>query len=109
MASADSCPSPPPSPARAQANSVILLNTLHYTLSAKEYETFHEYIITHSPKVVRRKAPPPHNYSSIVQTNGDFNAAAVRVSLRVFIASQTGLKLWDMINEHIFARGKPRK
>lgn len=58
---------------------------------------------------MQRKALPSSGNSSIVQSNSDFNAAAIRASLRVFFASQTGLKLWDLVNEHILARGKSRK
>ena len=107
MASADPYPSPPPSPARI--HSVVLRNTLRYTISEKEYKTLHEYLITRSPKAVRRKAPLPLHYSSTVKSGDDFNVAAVRASLRVFIAAQTGLKLWDLLNEYVLVRAKPKK
>ncbi|KAL8824811.1 MAG: hypothetical protein Q9191_004808, partial [Dirinaria sp. TL-2023a] len=107
MASADPDPDRPQGPSRI--NSIILRNTLRYTLSAKEYKNLHEYLVTRSPKIIQRKALPPQRYSTIVQTDGDFNAAAVRASLRVFVSLQTGLNLWDMVNEYILARGKPKK
>ena len=100
---------PPRSLSPSKLDSIILRNTLRYTLSANEYKTFHDYLITCSPKMVRRKVIPPQRYSSIVQTEGDSNAAAVRASLRLFIASSTGLKLWDTVNEYVLAKGKPKK
>lgn len=107
MASAASNPIPPSGSAKIE--SVVLRNTLRYTISEKEYKTLHEYLITRSPKAVRRKAPAPSKFNSIVQSSDDFNTTAIRASLRVFVASQTSLKLWDWVNEYILAIGKPRR
>ena len=101
--------SDPHSQSPSKLDSIILRNTLRYTLSAKEYKTFHDYLVSYSPKTIRRKVLPPQRYSSIVQTDGDSNAAAVRVSLRLLIALGTGLKLWDTVNGYVLARGKPKK
>lgn len=106
MSSQESYPSPPPSPAKIDP---ILRNTLRYTISSKEYETLHQYLIKRTPPAVRNQAPQPLRYSSIVQTNDDFNAAAIRASLRVFVASQTGLQLWDLITTYVLRRGRPQK
>ena len=100
--------SSPSSPKSAKIDPV-LRNTLRYTLSAKEYETLHEYLISRSPKAVRRKAPQPPRYSAIVRSRDDFNAAAIRASLRVFVATQTGLKIWELITTAFLARGKPQR
>ncbi|KAG6997497.1 hypothetical protein G7Y79_00040g076620 [Physcia stellaris] len=88
----------------------ILRNTLRYTLSAKEYKTLHEYLISRSPRAVRRKAPRPPKYDSIVQSKNEFNVAAIRASLRVFIATQTGLTIWELITSSLLAKGgRPKK
>ena len=83
----------------------ILRNTLRYTLSAKEYKTLHEYLISRSPRAVRRKAPRPPKYDSIIQSKNEFNVAAIRASLRVFIATQTGLTIWELITSSLLAKG----
>lgn len=106
MSSQESYPSPPSSPANIDP---ILRNALRYTISAKEYKTLHQYLILRSPPAVRKRAPQPPTYSSIVQTTDDFNAAAIRASLRVFVASQTGLKLWDLITTYVLRRDRPQK
>ena len=108
MASSDPYPSPPPSPAQIKADP-ILRNALRYTLSAKEYETLHQYLISRSPPAVRKRAPRPPKYAALVQTKDDYNGAAIRASLRVFIAAQTSLKLWDLIKSRLFARGEPQR
>ena len=108
MAPSDPYPSPPPSPAQIKADP-ILRNALRYTLSAKEYETLHQYLISRSPPAVRKRAPRPPKYAALVQTKGDYNGAAIRASLRVFIATQTSLKLWDLIKGSLSARGKPQR
>ncbi len=108
MASAEPYPSPPPSPVPSRVDP-ILRNVLRYTVSAKEYKTLHDYLITRSPPAVRKRAPPPARVNSIARASDEHNAAAIRASLRVFIASQTGLQIWDQLTARIFGRGKPPK
>jgi len=108
MASQGPYPSPPPSPAKTTVDP-ILRNALRYTISAKEYKTLHQYFITRSPPVVRKKAPPPPKYASLVQTGDDYNGAAIRASLRVFITAQTSLKLWELIKTNLLARGRSQR
>ncbi|KAL9630021.1 MAG: hypothetical protein Q9164_006617 [Protoblastenia rupestris] len=111
MASQESAavyPSPPPSPEKGNIDP-ILRNALRYTISQKEYETLHRYLLTRSPPAIRKKAPPPEKYHRIVQKGKDYNAAAIRTSLRVFVISQAGLKLWDLISTRWLAKGKQAK
>jgi len=78
----------------------ILRNTLRYTISAKEYETLHKYIISRS-KVLRRNAPSVAKVEKLVERQGrdDYNAAAVRASLRVFLTTSAALKAWAVIKQ----------
>jgi len=108
MSSTDTSPPPPPPAAPAKVDPV-LRNALRYTISAKEYETLHQYLIKRSPPAVRRRAPQPPRYEAIVRSTNDYNAAAVRASLRVFLGTQTTLKLWDLVNTYILARRRPPK
>ena len=108
MAISDPYPSPPPSPAQIKADP-ILRNALRYTLSGKEYKTLHQYLISRSPPAVKKRALPPPKYAALIQTKDDYNGAAIRASLRVFIATQTSLKLWELIKGNLFARGKPQR
>ncbi|TAQ90535.1 hypothetical protein B7494_g1142 [Chlorociboria aeruginascens] len=80
----------------------ILRNALRYTISAKEYETLHKYIISRS-KVLKRNAPTVARVEKLVERPGrdDYNAAAVRASLRVFLATGAGLKIWALLSERI--------
>ncbi len=87
----------------------VLRNALRYTISPKEYETLHQYLIKRSPPSVRKRVPQPRRYNAIVKSKNDYNAAAVRASLRVFVGTATGLKVWDLIVTHILARGRPQK
>lgn len=108
MAPTDPYPSPPPSAAQIQADP-ILRNALRYTLSAKEYKALHQYLISRSPPAVKKRALPPPKYAALVQTKDDYNGAAIRASLRVFIATQTSLKLWELIKGNLLTRGKPQR
>ncbi|KAI9775176.1 MAG: hypothetical protein M1835_005919, partial [Candelina submexicana] len=82
----------------------ILRNALRVTVSAKEYKLLHHYLINRSPPAVQKRAPQPRRYESIVLSQNDYNAATVRASLRVFLTTQTGLKLWDVISGKLFSR-----
>jgi hypothetical protein len=101
--------SPDPKIPRVSAKSTadpILRNTLRYTISAKEYETLHKYIISRS-KVLKRNAPSISRVEKLVEAKAgrdDYNAAAVRASLRVFVATAAGLKLWGIISERVLGR-----
>lgn len=108
MAPKDPYPSPPPSPAQIKADP-ILRNALRYTLSAEEYKTFHQYLISRSPTAVRTRALAPPKYTALVQTKDDYNGAAIRASLRVFVVTQTSLKLWELIKGSLVDRGKPQR
>ncbi|CZS89958.1 uncharacterized protein RCO7_02338 [Rhynchosporium graminicola] len=89
----------------------ILRNALRYTISAKEYETLHSYILSRS-KLLKRNTPSVSRVDKLVQRPGsdDYNAAAVRASLRVFVATSAGLKVWGLIKERFLgARGVNKK
>jgi hypothetical protein len=87
----------------------ILRNALRYTISVKEYETLHKYIISRS-KVLKRNAPTVAKVEKLVERPGrdDYNAAAVRDSLRIFLATSAGLKAWAVISERLFGREQIR-
>ncbi|KAH8665891.1 hypothetical protein BGZ60DRAFT_565010 [Tricladium varicosporioides] len=85
----------------------ILRNALRYTISSKEYETLHKYIISRS-KVLRRNAPTVAKVEKLVERPGrdDYNAAAVRASLRVFFATGAALKAWGAIKDRLLGAQK---
>lgn len=87
----------------------ILRNALRFTVSAKEYQKLHQYLINKSPPAIRKRAPQPPRYESIVHSKNDYNAATIRASLRVFLATQTGLKLWDVVSTKIISRSKTQQ
>lgn len=80
----------------------ILRNALRYTISPKEYQTLHKYIISRS-KVLKRNTPTVSQVEKLVERPGrdDHNVAAVRASIRVFIATAAGLKAWAIVKERI--------
>jgi hypothetical protein len=97
---------------RASAKSTadpILRNALRYTISPKEYETLHKFIISRS-KVLQRNAPTVARVEKLLERPGrdDYNAAAVRASLRVFLATGAALKAWGAITERFLGRDKSR-
>lgn len=100
--------SKPPSHLSAKATAdPILRNALRYTISSKEYETLHKYIISRS-KVLRRNAPTVAKVEKLVKREGspgeDYNAAAVRASLRVFLACSAAGRVWELVAERWLGR-----
>jgi hypothetical protein len=81
----------------------VLRNALRYTISAKEYQVLHKYIISRS-KVLKRNTPSVSCVEKLVDRPGrdDHNAAAVRASLRVFLATGAALKAWAIIKQSLF-------
>lgn len=81
----------------------VLRNALRYTISAKEYQVLHKYIISRS-KVLKRNTPTVSQVEKLVDRQGrdDHNAAAVRASFRVFLATAASLKAWAVIKQSLF-------
>jgi hypothetical protein len=108
MASSSSADVPKDSSKRISAKSTadpILRNALRYTISAKEYETLHKYIISRS-KVLKRNAPTVGRIEKLVERPGrdDYNSSAVRASLRVFVATAAALKAWELVQQRFLKK-----
>src|SRR5436190_1726162 len=84
----------------------ILRNALRVLLTATEYKLLHEYLIKRSPTAIQRRALSPSSFKAIVQSKDTYNEAAVRGSLRVFIATAAGMKLLGFIAARLLRRGK---
>jgi hypothetical protein len=92
-------------PAKAPIDPVIR-NAMRYSLSPREYQLLHKYLLSRAP-VVRNSAPRPASYKKVVEESDDYNASTVRLSLRLFGSSYAALKLWEFLAPRIFAGGKP--
>ena len=108
MAMADSAPPPQSNPGRSTFDPV-LRNALRYTVSAKEYQVVHNYFANRSPPVVKKRVLTPSKYPPARGSNDDFNSAAIRASLRVFVASGAGLTAWDLVKKQLFAKKRPAR
>lgn len=84
----------------------VLRNAIRYTLSEKEYDAVHRFMATRTPRAIRRRTLPPQSYPKSVPPQDDYNAAAVRASLRVFVVTQLGLKTWDIISKRILSKDR---
>lgn len=100
-----SSPRPPPhlDPISRQA--------LRYSLSAREYEQLHAYLISRAPKAVQKRAPKPKHFEKLTSDPGtknsddpDSNAAALRAALRVFVGVYIGFKGWEVVKRKLAER-----
>ncbi|KAI3330247.1 hypothetical protein F4824DRAFT_479230 [Ustulina deusta] len=114
----------------------VLRNALRYTISAREYETLHKYVISRS-RALRKRAPTVNTVEKYI--NGDsnrrgsvgrdvtkgkgkekatprslgprgggdnYNARAIRHALRVFVATGIGAKAYEILLTRIKGRKK---
>lgn len=58
--------------------------------------------------MLKRNAPTISQVEKERDRKDEYNAAAVRASLRVFIASAAGLKAWSLISQVVLGRNKER-
>lgn len=86
----------------------VLRNALRYTISAKEYELLHQYLLSRAP-AVKKRTPNPKRFDAIYKGPDDYNVAAVRASLRVGVATFSGLKAWELISTRLLSRGSAKK
>src|ERR1700761_3298954 len=84
----------------------VLRNAMRYSLSPREYQLLHKYLLARAP-VVRGSAPRPASYKKAIEESDDYNASTVRLTLRLFGTTYAALKLWETLAPRIFARGKP--
>jgi hypothetical protein len=85
----------------------ITRTALRYTISPREYELLHQYLISRAPERVQKGTPNPPRYAKITKSAseaGDYNVAAFRAALRVFVAAYSGLKGWEVISQLIASR-----
>ncbi|TKA60876.1 hypothetical protein B0A49_10291 [Cryomyces minteri] len=82
----------------------VLRNALRYTVSAKEYKLLHQYLISRAP-AVKKRAPHPPRYEAIIDSKNDYNPAAIRAALRLFVATYSALKAWEIASARLFAKG----
>ncbi|PTU19279.1 hypothetical protein P175DRAFT_0558845 [Aspergillus ochraceoroseus IBT 24754] len=75
----------------------VVRNALRVSLSAKEYKILHDYAVQRISPSLRTKLPTPARFEGIVRSKHKHNEAAVRASLRVFLASGAFLKLVDLV------------
>lgn len=79
----------------------VLRNALRYTISAKEYQTLHRYVISRS-KVLKRNTPSVGMVERLEEGGkDDYNVSAVRASLRVFLATGAGLKAYSVLKRRL--------
>lgn len=91
----------------------ITRTALRYTISPREYELVHRYLISRAPQPVQKRTPNPPRYEKITRSEtegGDYSVAAVRSALRVFIATYAGLKGWDLVLQKLASgKGSPEQ
>ena len=81
----------------------VTRNALRYTISAREYQLLHQYLLSRTP-VLRKRTLPPKNYEAVVIKDDDYNAATIRATARMFVALYSGLSLWDVVTERFMGR-----
>ncbi|KAI1408639.1 hypothetical protein F5Y13DRAFT_106608 [Hypoxylon sp. FL1857] len=113
----------------------VLRNALRYTISAREYETLHKYVLSRS-RLLRKRMPSVNTVERYMDggntrrgsisdrdsgkgkgkekaTNGNgsrgdtYNARVIRDALRVFIATGLGMRAYEMVMARLKAQKEP--
>jgi len=100
--------SQPSSSGRPERIDPVLRNALRYTISPREYELLHQYLLSRAP-AVKKRTLPPKKYDAIAKGTDDYNAAAIRASLRLAVVTFSGLKAWELVSTKLLSRGTVRK
>jgi len=95
--------SQPSSSGKSQPVDPILRNALRYTISAKEYQLLHQYLLSRTP-VVKKRTLHPNKYEALAKGPDDYNVAAIRASLRLGVLTFSGLKAWELITTKFLSR-----
>ena len=103
MSSASAPETSPPAPIDP-----ILRNALRYTISAREYQLLHRYLLSRAP-AVKKRTINPKKYESIAKGTDDYNVAAIRDSLRLGVLVLSGLKAWEFASTKILARSSEKR
>ncbi|KAK2765183.1 hypothetical protein FQN54_008882 [Arachnomyces sp. PD_36] len=118
MATSSSAETQPP---RAAPVNPVLRNALRLSLSASEYRKLHQYVMKRSPASLKAKiqdsTPTPDRYGAIVRSSrradeagggsDKYNETAIRASLRVFLATASSLKLFDILKARLAKGSAP--
>ncbi|EFQ87769.1 hypothetical protein PTT_16581 [Pyrenophora teres f. teres 0-1] len=103
-----SASAPPPASPSGKPIDPILRNALRYTISAKEYQLLHQYLLSRAP-VVKKRSIHPKRYDAIVKGPDDYNVAAFRAALRLGVVTLSGLKAWELIQTKLLSRAPAKK
>ena len=116
-------PAPQPTVTAKSTTDPVLRNALRYTISTREYAALHKYVISRS-RALKRRAPTVDTVQRIMEGRArtqsiggadksrikskprageldDYNARAIRHSLRVFMATGTLMKLWGFASARL--------
>lgn len=91
----------------------IARTALRYTISPREYELLHQYLISRAPRPVQRRAPEPKRFEKITSMQKDredgvlsteSNVVALRSAFRVFVAVYVGFKGYEVVMRKLAER-----
>ncbi|KAK3048044.1 hypothetical protein LTR09_010559 [Extremus antarcticus] len=93
----------------------ISRTALRYSISPREYQLLHEYLISRAPKPVQKRTPKPKRFEKLTSTpesknsdDPDTNVAALRTALRVFVSVYVGFKGYETVMRKLAERkGRP--
>jgi hypothetical protein len=91
----------------------IARTALRYTISPREYELLHQYLISRTPRPLQERAPEPKRFEKITSKSKDkddgvlspeSNVVALRSALRVFVGVYVGFKGYEVVMRKLAER-----
>ena len=84
-------------------------SALRYALNAREEELLHYYLVRRLRRDPQRSSPNAEAYSRLATTRDDYHVATIRSSLRIFLGTAAGLKMWELVLTSLLSRGSPQR
>jgi hypothetical protein len=82
---------------------------LRYAFNAHEHELLHRYLIPGLRRNRQKDSPKAETHLKPATIHDDYHAATVRSSVRVFIGTTAGLKVWELISTFLLIRGTSQR
>lgn len=82
----------------------LLILSLRYAISPEEYAVVRRRVLLQGPSSIASQTPSKSQFEAVCASVEDYVPASTRAGLRVFLASNLVLSLWDAVSARLAKR-----